>query len=92
MKILHLAIRLAPSVCVAALLTAGAQAVEPLASSAKPSARPHRVVPPPKPIVVTEIMPGIPEHEKSVTEKGKGKPRGFDARRHRLPNGNYKRD
>lgn len=92
MKILQLSFRIAPTVCVAALLTAGAQAVEPLASNTASSSRPHRVVPPAKPLVVTEIMPGIPEYERSVTEQGKGKPRGFDARRHRLPNGNYKRD
>lgn|GEM_PF-4901556 len=92
MKILQLATRIAPALYAAALLTAGAQAAEPLASSASSSARPHRVVPPAKPIVVTEIMPGIPERERSVTEQGKGKPRGFDARHHRLPNGNYKRD
>src|SRR5690348_2594560 len=82
-KISQLAIRVAPAVCAAALLTTGVRAAEPPASSAVSAQLHHRVTPPPRPTVVTEVMPGIPEHERETTEQGKGRARGFDARRHR---------
>lgn len=89
---LHLTLRMAPVLCAAALFAAGLQAAELSASNTAPPAKQHRVIPPTKPIVVTEVVPGIPEHERRTTEQGKGKPRGFDTRRHRLPNGDFKRD
>ncbi|CAN7144910.1 hypothetical protein LJR230_000013 [Trinickia sp. LjRoot230] len=89
---LPLAIRLAPTVWAVALLTAGVQAAEPSAPNAAPPSQHHRVAPPTKPIVVTEVVPGIPEQERLATEQGKGRARGFDTRRHRLPNGDYARD
>lgn len=89
---LHLTLRMAPAVCAAALFAAGIQAAGLSASNTAPPANQHRVIPPAKPTVVTEIVPVIPEEVRMTTEQGKGKPRGFDTRRHRLPNGNYKRD
>jgi len=86
-----LVIRTASAVGVAALLAGGAQAAQPAGLDTVPPEH-HRVAPPPKPIVVTEIMPGIPEHERATTEQGKGRARGFDTRRHRKPNGEYIRD
>lgn len=85
MKISSFAIRVASGACVVALATASAQAAEPVASH-------HRVTPPPKPIVETQVMPGIPEPERMATEQGKGRARGFDTRRHRSPSGEYIRD
>lgn len=89
---LPLTLRMAPALCAVALLSAGVQAAEPPASKAPQLGQQHRVSPPPKPTVVTEVMPGIPAQERMTTEQGKGKPRGFDTRRHRLPNGDYTRD
>jgi len=91
-KISQLAIRVAPAVCAAALLTTRVHAAEPPASSAAPAHPHHRVTPPAKPVVVTEIVPGIPAHERATTEQGKGHARGFDTRRHRTPNGEYIRN
>ena len=91
MKISQLAIRVAPAVCAAALLTNSVRAAEPPASSAAP-AQHHRVTPPAKPVVVTEVMPGIPERERETTEQGKGHGRGFDTRKHRTPHGDYIRN
>ncbi len=92
MKISQLAIRVAPAVCAATLLTTGVCAAEPPTSSAGPAAQHHRVTPPPRPTVVTQVTPGIPELERETTEQGKGHGRGFDTRRHRTPNGEYVRD
>jgi hypothetical protein len=86
-----LVIRTASAVGVAASLAAGAQAAQPSGPTTAPPEH-HRVAPPAKPIVVTEIMPGIPEQERANTEQGKGRAHGFDTRRHRKPNGDYIRD
>lgn len=86
-----LVIRTASAVGAAALLAAGAFAAPPSGQNTAPPEH-HRVAPPAKPLVVTEIMPGIPEHERETTEQGKGRARGFDTRRHRRPNGDYIRD
>jgi hypothetical protein len=86
-----LVIRTASALCAAAALAAGAQAAPPSGPHTAPPGH-HRVAPPARPVVVTEIMPGIPEQEKANTEQGKGRARGFDTRRHRKPNGEYIRD
>lgn len=94
MQIRPFAFPMGPALCIAVLLTAGAQAAPSSASdpAAAPATPHHRVAPPPRPVVVTEVIPGIPERERSVTEQGKGRARGFDTRRHRAANGEYVRD
>lgn len=86
-----LVIRTASAVSVAALLAAGTLAAPPSGQNTAPPGH-HRVAPPAKPLVVTEIVPGIPERERETTEQGKGRAHGFDTRRHRKPNGEYVRD
>lgn len=92
MKIRQFAIHIGPVVCAAVLSTAGVHAAEPAASNAVQTQPHHRVTAPPKPVVATEIMPGIPDPERLTIERGKGRVRGFDTRRHRLPSGEYIRD
>jgi hypothetical protein len=87
-KVSQLAIHAMPAICALAL-TAGVQAAD-APTPSNPVATEHRhVTPPPRPTVVTEIEPGIPGSVRETTEQGKGRARGFDTRRHRLPSGEY---
>ena len=91
MKVSQLALHAMPVAC-AFVLSAGVQAAEP-ATPRNPAVTEHRhVTPPPRPTVVTEIQPGVPDSVRQRTEQGKGRARGFDTRRHRLPSGEYIRN
>lgn len=91
MKVSQLAMHAMPIACAFAL-SAGIQAAE-TATPSSPAVTEHRhVTPPSRPLVVTEIQPGIPDSVRERTEQGKGRARGFDTRRHRLPSGEYIRN
>ncbi|MBN3769063.1 MULTISPECIES: hypothetical protein [Burkholderia] len=63
-------------------------------SAGIPSASvPHaRVTPPPRTVVATEIMPGVPEEGKRHAEREHGRGPNFKEGKHRLSNGNFQRD
>ncbi|CAM2195892.1 Lipoprotein [Paraburkholderia kururiensis] len=60
-------------------------------SAPGPAAHGH-VVPPPRPAVVTEVVPGMPEADKRNAEREHGMAPNFRAGKYRLSNGNYERD
>lgn len=91
MKVSQLAIHAMPAICAFAM-TAGVQAAQAATPSVPAATERRHVTPPPRPAVVTEIQPGIPDAVRRETEQGKGRARGFDTRRHRLPSGEYIRD
>ena len=91
MKLSQLATHAISAMCVVAS-TVGVQAAE-ATNSSPPTVTAHRhVKPPARPTVVTAIQPGIPDEIRETTEQGKGRARGFDTRRHRLPSGDYIRN
>ncbi|VWD24031.1 hypothetical protein BLA50215_04148 [Burkholderia lata] len=66
----------------------------PVWSAGLPNASvPHtRVAPPPRTAVATEVVPGVSEEGKRDAEREHGMGPNFKESKHRLSNGNFRRD